>query len=107
MKWYIRHFNEKHWYNIFLEGKVFFWHKQFGFYAMRKSPTIYLKKFAANVKKVVVLKNTGQHIELLDIKDKIYYEAEVGDTLEITYTNGETKKIVIVYTPVFRIYNYI
>lgn len=106
MKRYIRHFDEKHWYNLFLEGKVFVWQKNLGIYAMKKSPTIYLKKIGSNIKTITVIKEDLNKIELLKLKDITYYEIGNKDVLEITYTDGQKHKVIITYNAFLRSYYY-
>lgn len=106
MKRYIRHFDKKHWYNFLLEGKVFFWQKKLGIYAMKKSPTIYLKKIENNVKMITLLKDNLNKVELLDLTDIPYYEIENNDILEITYTNGQKHTVVITYNAFLHSYYY-
>lgn len=106
MKRYIRHFDEKHWYNFLLEGKVFFWQKKLGIYAMKKSPTVYLKEFGKNVKMISLLKDDLNEVELLKEKNLLYYELRPKEVLKITYIDGSAHRVTIVYNTALHSYFY-
>lgn len=105
MKWYIRHYDEKHWYNFLLEGKIFFRQKKFGFYAMRESPVIYLSQFADNVKSITILSKDKRYT--LNAENSSYYEVKEGDVIEIAYSDNTTKKATVIYNTILNSYFYV
>ena len=97
MKLYIRYFDKKSFWNFLLKGRVFFLQKKFGFYAMKDSPTVYLKEFSKQVKELYIIK--PEHSDPILLKGEDYYEANECDIIQVNYIDGSVKMVGIAFNP--------
>lgn len=104
MKWYIRHFDKKSFWNFALKGRVFFYQKKFGFYAMNAMPSIYLKKFSKKIKTITIVKSDYEYE--LCASDNDYYDLDESDLIQVEYTDGSVKIANILFNPITNSYYY-
>lgn len=93
MKRYIRYFETKSFWNIFLKGTVFHRNKKYGFYLSKDYPMIYLKAFDEKVKSISI-KNSSDD-SLVDTEGQEYAIVDVNQYIHIIYNNGSEKKIAV------------
>ena len=104
MKLYIRYFDKKSFWNFALKGKVFFYQRRFGFYAMKESPTIYLKELSQKITSLSIIKPDAS--EPIFPYGSDYYDVNENDIIKLTYFDGSFKAAEVKFDSFYNTYYY-